>query len=82
MTLREAKPGMTLKILALDDGDLKERLLTMGLLPETTVTVLRSAPFGDPMAIRVRSYDLALRRVDAAKVSVTLLSSGGKGAGK
>ena len=36
----------------------------------TKITVLRSAPFGDPMAIGVRSYNLALRREDAAKIEV------------
>ena len=49
---------------------LKTRLMTMGLIPGTKVTVLRSAPFGDPMALRIRSYNLALRREDAGKITV------------
>ena len=52
------------------DSELKERLMTMGLTPGTKVTVLRSAPLGDPIAIGVRFYNLALRRADAAKVQV------------
>lgn len=70
MTLKDGKTGMTLKIQQIGDSDLKERLMTMGLTPGTKVTVLRSAPLGDPIAISVRSYNLALRRADAAKVEV------------
>lgn len=44
--------------------------MSMGLILGTKVTVLRSAPLGDPMAIGIRSYNLALRRADAALVSV------------
>ena len=70
MTLKDGNTGMTLKIQQIGDSELKERLMTMGLTPGTKVTVLRSAPLGDPIAIGVRSYNLALRRADAAKVQV------------
>ena len=70
MRLKDGKTGMTLKIQQIGDSDLKERLMTMGLTPGTKVKVLRSAPLGDPIAIGVRSYNLALRRDDAAKVQV------------
>ena len=65
MTLKEAKTGMTVKIRNIGSTDLKERLMTMGLTPGTKVTILRSAPLGDPIAIGVRSYNLALRKMDA-----------------
>ena len=74
MTLKDGKTGMTLKIQQIGDSDLKERLMTMGLTPGTKVKVLRSAPLGDPIAIGVRSYNLALRRDDAAKVQVQQLN--------
>lgn len=70
MTLKEGKAGMNLRIVSLEDSPLKTRLMTMGLIPGTKVTVLRSAPFGDPMALRIRSYNLALRREDAGKITV------------
>ena len=73
LTLKEGKTGMTLKVESIGDSELKERLMTMGLTPGTKVTVLRSAPLGDPIAIGVRSYSLALRRADAAKVQVQLV---------
>ena len=53
--------------MTLKDG---KTVMTMGLTPGTKVKVLRSAPLGDPIAIGVRSYNLALRRDDAAKVQV------------
>ena len=65
---------MKLKIQSIADSELKERLMTMGLTPGTQVTVLRSAPLGDPIAIGVRSYHLALRRADAALVGVEQVS--------
>ncbi len=74
MTLKDGKTGMTLKIQSIADSELKERLMTMGMTPGTQVTVLRSAPLGDPIAIGVRSYHLALRRADAARVAVEQVS--------
>ena len=73
MTLRDGKTGMNVRIDKVDDFELKERLMTMGLIPGTKVKVLRSAPSGDPMAVGVRSYHLALRRADAAKIQVSMV---------
>ncbi len=72
MTLRDGKTGMIVRIDSVGDSELKERLMTMGLIPGTKVKVLRSAPLGDPMALGVRSYNLALRRADAAKIQVSI----------
>ena len=44
--------------------------MSMGMIPGTKVTVLRSAPLGDPIAVGIRSYNLAIRREDAALISV------------
>lgn len=71
MTLQDGKTGMVLRVDSVGDSALKERLMTMGLLPGTRIKVLRSAPLGDPMAIGLRSYSLALRRKDAANIQVT-----------
>ena len=70
MTLDKGVPGMVLKVDSIGDSDLKERLMTMGLTPGIKVKVLRSAPLGDPMAIGLRSYNLAIRRKDAAHITV------------
>ena len=70
MTLRDGTTGMNLKISEIGDSALKERRMTMGLIPGTKVQILRSAPLGKPMAIRVRSYNLAIRKADAEKIAV------------
>src|SRR5262245_48016932 len=46
------------------------RLMEMGLLPGTRVTIVRSAPLGDPLELRVRDYSLSIRRAEAAAVAV------------
>lgn len=61
---------MTLKVLQISESPLKQRLMSMGMIPGTKVTVLRSAPMGDPIAIGIRSYNLAIRREDAALITV------------
>lgn len=71
MTLKDGKTGMNLKVLEIGDSALKDRLMTMGLIPGTNVKVLRSAPLGDPIAIGIRSYNLALRWEDAEKIQVS-----------
>ena len=47
--------------------------MTMGMLPGTKIKVLRSAPLGDPIAIGLRSYNLAIRRKDAEQIQVTAI---------
>ncbi len=46
------------------------RLREMGLLPGTSLTLLRAAPLGDPLEIKVRGYNLTLRKTEAAHVLV------------
>ena len=71
MTLKDAQVGMTVRIDSIGESELKPRLLTMGLIPGTRVEILRSAPLGDPIAIRLRAYNLALRKDDAEKIQVS-----------
>ena len=48
------------------------RLMEMGLVPGAPVSVIRCAPMGDPIQIRIRDYYLALRRGDARLISVII----------
>lgn len=73
MKLKDAKVGSTVRIDSIDESPMKQRLMSMGLIPNTRVEILRSAPFGDPIAIRLRAYNLALRQDDAEKISVTAI---------
>ena len=52
-------------------GALTLRLLEMGLVPGTKVSVIKRAPLGDPLELRVRGYHLSLRRAEATRVGVT-----------
>ncbi len=53
-------------------ADASPRLMEMGLLPGTRVDVVRLAPLGDPMDLRVRGFHLSIRREEAARVQVEL----------
>lgn len=71
MTLNELKPGDGGVITAVGgDGPLRCRLLDMGLIPHTRVTLQKVAPMGDPIQIRVRGYELTIRVDDAKKIEI------------
>ena len=53
-----------------DDASLRQHILDMGLTPGTEVTMMKYAPMGDPMEIRLRGYELTLRRADAARIEL------------
>ena len=71
LTLKDTKPGMTVRIDSVGESKLKQRLMTMGLIPGTRVEILNSAPLGDPIALRLRSYNLAMRKADAAQILIS-----------
>jgi len=73
MTLREVKRGQTAKITAVGgEGALRQHLLDMGLIPDVEVTVVKYAPMGDPVQVRLHGYELTLRLADAEQVEVSL----------
>ncbi len=53
-------------------GAVARRLMEMGVVPGARVSVVKVAPLGDPIQVRVRGYDLALRRAEAQTISVVL----------
>ena len=72
MTLDELKPGTKGRITAVGgEGELRLRLLDMGLIPRTEVTLMKVATMGDPIEIRVRGYELTLRVSDAKNIEVS-----------
>ncbi len=70
MTLNELKPGERAVIARWTTGTPPARLLEMGLLPGTPVEMVRIAPLGDPLAVKVRGYQLSLRQTEAALLIV------------
>ena len=53
-----------------DDAALRQHILDMGLTPGTEVTMMKHAPLGDPVEIRLRGYELTLRRAEAGRIRV------------
>lgn len=51
-------------------GELRRRLLDMGLTPKTTIMMRKTAPLGDPMEIHLRGYELTLRKSDAQNIEI------------
>ena len=72
-TLMDQAPGESAVILRVGSarGPVKRRLVDMGLTPGTTVTVRKVAPFGDPIEVNLRGYELSLRKEDAKEITVT-----------
>ena len=74
MTLNDMKIGQSAVVTAVGgEGALRRRLLDMGITPRTALMVRKMAPLGDPIEIRIRGYELTLRKEDAAKITVELL---------
>ena len=53
-----------------EDKALRKHILDMGLTPQTEVTLIKTAPLGDPLELRLRGYELTLRKSDASKISI------------
>lgn len=71
MTLEELPIGKQAVIKSVGgEGALRCRFLDMGLIPKTRVEVRKVAPMGDPIEIRLRGYELTVRKDDAAKIEV------------
>lgn len=70
MTLAELRPGQRGTVSGYASDAPPVRLLEMGLLPGTEVEVVRLAPLGDPMDLRVRGYHLSVRREDARLIQI------------
>ena len=71
MTLDELHIGRKGRITVVGgEGILRCRLLDMGLIPQTIVSVTKVAPMGDPMELLLRGYSLTLRKEDARSITV------------
>lgn len=70
MTLDSLKPSIPAQIKLVKNGSLAPKLIEMGLYPGKQVTLLFTAPFGDPIAVDVEGYTLSLRRAEASLVEL------------
>lgn len=72
MTLNELEIGKTARILSVGgEGALRQHFLDMGLIPGAGVTLVKYAPMGDPMELRIHGYELTLRLADARDIEIS-----------
>ena len=65
-----AKPDQVMEIEEIMDSDITVKLLEMGLLPGKILTLLYTAPFGDPLAFQLGDSMIALRKQEAKMIGV------------
>lgn len=70
MTLKDLRPGESGTVTGYEGLGAAGRLMEMGLIPGTEVMVVRLAPMGDPMDLKVRGYHLSIRKREAARIYV------------
>lgn len=70
-TLKEAAIGDTVTVKKLTgEGPVKRRIMDMGITKGVNIYVRKVAPFGDPIEVTVRGYELSLRKTDAQMIEV------------
>lgn len=70
-SLKDAKIGETVKVTKLDgDGAVKRRIMDMGITKGAEIFIRKVAPLGDPIEVKVRGYELSLRKADAQYIEV------------
>jgi len=76
MTLKDLEIGASGVIIAVGgEGSLRQHFLDMGVIPGAEVTLMKYAPMGDPMELRIHGYELTLRLADGEKVEITPLGT-------
>ena len=76
MTLKELRIGESARVTAVGgSGALRQHFLDMGVIPGAEVTLIKLAPMGDPMELRIHGYELTLRLDDAAQIKVEPVSA-------
>ena len=71
MTLKELPIGKTATVRTVGgEGALRQHFLDMGIIPGAEVTMVKYAPMGDPVEVRIHSYELTLRLDDAGRIEI------------
>ena len=79
MTLRDLQIEESGKIITVGgEGALRQHFLDMGLVPGAVATIIKFAPMGDPVEIRIHGYELTLRIDDAAKIEIEKVEKSGQ----
>ena len=76
MRLNELKTGQSARVERVGgEGALRQHFLDMGVIPGAEVTLVKLAPMGDPMELRIHGYELTLRLADAEKIEISRIES-------
>lgn len=71
MTLKDLPIGKMATVLSVGgEGALRQHFLDMGIIPKADVIMMKHAPMGDPIELRINSYELTLRKADAEKIEI------------
>ena len=71
MTLKELPIGKTATVRTVGgEGALRQHFLDIGIIPGAEVTMVKYAPMGDPVEVRIHSYELTLRLADAGRIAI------------
>lgn len=71
MTLRDLLPGQEGVVTSIGEkGPARRRIMDMGVTPGAMIKVIKVAPFGDPIEVNVRGYELSLRKSEADQIQV------------
>lgn len=71
MTLGELKPGERGKVVSIGEkGQMRRRIMDMGVTPGAEIIVVKIAPLGDPIEVTIRGYELSLRKEEAKQIIV------------
>ena len=71
MTLKDLPVGKSAVITETGgEGSLRQHFLDMGVIPGAEVTLIKYAPMGDPIELRIHGYELSLRKADAEMIEI------------
>ena len=71
LRLNQVRVGRTVRVVRVHgEGALRQRILDMGLTKNAEVKVLKMAPFGDPIEMEVRGFELSLRKAEAGRIEL------------
>ena len=72
-TLSNLPVGSEARVVSVNaTNGIARRIMEMGVVPGVTISVIKAAPFGDPIEVRVRGYSLAMRKTEADAIEVSL----------
>ncbi len=73
MTIANLEIGSVAKVKNVHGNNrISKRLMEMGIVPGVSIRVIKTAPFGDPIEIRVLGYNLAMRRNEAESIEIVM----------